>query len=69
MIQKVRIRGYRKFQDATFLVNPGTNFLVGDNESGKSTLLEAIGLVLTGRINGCRNSSILKPNPPLHFDL
>lgn len=28
------------------------NILVGDNDRGKSTLLEAIGLVLTGRIRG-----------------
>ena len=27
------------------------NIVVGDNESGKSTLLEAIALALTGRIN------------------
>lgn len=52
MIEKVKIRGYRKIQDLTFIPNPHVNILVGDNESGKSTLLEAIGLALTGRING-----------------
>ncbi len=32
--------------------NAGTNIVVGDNESGKSSLLEAVSLALTGRING-----------------
>lgn len=31
---------------------PGTNVLVGSNDSGKSTLIEAINLALTGRVNG-----------------
>lgn len=52
MIEKVRVRGYRKFRDLTFEPHPKFNILVGENESGKSTLLEAIGLALTGRING-----------------
>lgn len=33
-------------------LNEGLNILVGDNESGKSTILEAIHLTLTGLFNG-----------------
>lgn len=61
MIEKVRIRGYRKFGDVTFEPHPRLNILVGDNESGKSTLLEAIGLALTGRVNGRRAADELNP--------
>ena len=31
---------------------PGVNVLVGGNDTGKSTLIEAIGLALTGRVHG-----------------
>ena len=40
---------YRKFS-ITF--NDGINIIVGQNESGKSTILEAINLCLSGLING-----------------
>ena len=52
MIDKLRIRGYRKFEDLTFKPGGGMNILVGDNESGKSTMVEAINLAMTGHING-----------------
>jgi len=35
--------------------------MVGENESGKSTLLEALGLALTGRINGRPAAEELNP--------
>lgn len=61
MIEKVRIRGYRKFHDLVFKPDPRFNILVGDNDSGKSTLLEAIGLAVTGRINGRPAAEELNP--------
>lgn len=61
MIEKVRIRGYRKFQDLSFSPQPRFNVFVGDNESGKSTLLEAVSLALTGRINGRPATEELNP--------
>lgn len=39
----------------------GTNIIVGGNEAGKSTLLEAMGLALTGRVNGIRATEYLNP--------
>lgn len=33
-------------------LNPGVNIIVGDNEAGKSTIIEAINLALTGLYNG-----------------
>jgi len=52
VITKIKIRGYRIYKDMTLAPNRRFNLLAGGNESGKSTLLEAIALALTGRING-----------------
>lgn len=61
MITKVKIAGYRIFEHFEFQPHENLNLIVGANESGKSTLLEAIALALTGRINGRRASEELNP--------
>lgn len=61
MIKKIRIRGYRIHRDLTIYPNPKLNLIVGGNESGKSTLIEAIVLALTGRINGRSAAEELNP--------
>lgn len=52
-IEKVKIKNFKCF-DGWFEVdlNQGVNIIVGNNEAGKSTLLEAIHLCLTGVLNG-----------------
>jgi len=52
VIRKLVIQNYRKFRTLDVDMLPGTNILVGSNDSGKSTLIEAINLALTGRVNG-----------------
>jgi energy-coupling factor transporter ATP-binding protein EcfA2 len=52
VITKIRIRGYRIYKDFLLKPNPGMNILVGDNDAGKSTLMEAISLALNGRLGG-----------------
>lgn len=52
MIERIVIKGYRLFKDLNLQPTAGMNIIVGDNEAGKSTLLEAIGMALTGRVNG-----------------
>lgn len=49
-INKIRLINYRRFQNYCFEPNVNINVLVGDNESGKSTILEAIDLVANGSI-------------------
>lgn len=61
MITKVKISGYRIFREFELTPNLKFNLIVGANESGKSTLMEAIVLALTGRINGRRASEELNP--------
>lgn len=53
VIEKVNIKNYKCFS-GTFSIelNKNINILVGDNESGKSTILEAIHLALSGLLNG-----------------
>ncbi|MGV7117150.1 ATP-dependent nuclease [Paenibacillus kyungheensis] len=52
-IEKVVIENF-KIYEGKFEIdfNEGLNILVGDNEAGKSTILEAIHLALTGILNG-----------------
>lgn len=52
MISRVKISNYRCFRSLEIDFQQGLNILVGGNESGKSTVLEAITLALTGRVRG-----------------
>ena len=52
MIEKIMIKNYRAYQDFTLEFNDGMNIIVGDNDIGKSTLLEAVNLALTSKLNG-----------------
>lgn len=52
-IEKVVIENFKCFKGKfTIAFNEGLNIIVGDNESGKSSVLEAIHLALTGILNG-----------------
>lgn len=61
MITKIKIQGYRIYGDFTLLPNRDLNILVGGNDAGKSTLMEAIGLALNGRIGGRSAQEELNP--------
>lgn len=62
MITRIKIKGYRIHRDLTVEPNPRFNVIAGANESGKSTLMEAITMALTGRINGRSISEELNPH-------
>jgi putative ATP-dependent endonuclease of the OLD family len=51
-ISRVKVSNYRCLKAADIRLNPDLNIIVGNNECGKSTLLEAIYLALSGQING-----------------
>lgn len=51
-IERVIVKNYRVLHRADISLNPDLNIIVGDNESGKSTLLEAINLALRFQLNG-----------------
>ncbi len=51
-VTKVFVRNYRALQETTVTFGPGVTVVVGNNETGKSTLLEAMHLALTGLLGG-----------------
>lgn len=61
MLSQIAIKNYRVFRDFRLEFNPEMNILVGDNAVGKSTLIEAIGLALTGRLHGRQLAQELSP--------
>jgi len=51
-IHKLIIRNYKIFHDRTIILNDDINIFVGDNDSGKSTILDALSIVTSFRLNG-----------------
>lgn len=51
IIKKIIVKNYKILRDAAIYFNDDLNILVGDNDSGKSTILEAINIALTGKLN------------------
>ena len=50
IITKIRLINYKRFRNYTVMPNAKINILVGDNEVGKSSILEAIDLVANGNV-------------------
>ena len=65
-LKRIRIKGFKRFRETlTVDFNEGSNVLVGDNGAGKSTILEAINLALSGRF---RNEPIVRAISPYLFN-
>lgn len=52
MIERVILKNYLQFEELEFNCNLNRNIFIGDNGAGKSTILEAIRLVLSGSFSG-----------------
>ncbi|MEQ9188355.1 MAG: AAA family ATPase [Cryomorphaceae bacterium] len=61
VIERVKIENYKIFKSFDIKLNEDLNIVVGDNETGKSTLLEAINLALTCQVEGRNISYELSP--------
>jgi predicted ATP-dependent endonuclease of OLD family len=61
-ISDVVIKNYRCLPDSVIELNRHLNIIVGDNECGKSTFLEAVYLALSGQLNGRSIHSELHPH-------
>lgn len=60
-IKKLKIANFKKFTNNTFDFNEDINILVGDNDSGKSTILEAIEIGFNCSYRGKSLASELSP--------
>ncbi len=49
-IEKIILTNYKRFENLTILPNERKNILVGDNEVGKSSIIDAIDLVAMGSV-------------------
>lgn len=54
-IKKIYIKNFKKFEEYEIDFNNKINILIGDNEAGKSTVIEAIDLVLSGNSTKLQN--------------
>lgn len=51
-IKSLHIENYKCYENVDVEFNNSTNIIVGNNEAGKSTILEALNLCLSGLVNG-----------------
>lgn len=56
-IEQLRITGFKKLNFFTIDFNKHINVLIGENEAGKSTILEAIDIVLNQKVFNSTNNS------------
>ena len=47
-LQRLNLKNFRLFQDKTFTFSDGVNLILGENGSGKTTVLESLNVLLTG---------------------
>jgi len=47
-IKKIKLHNFKRFQDFSVGFDKNLNLLIGDNEAGKSSILSAIDIVLSG---------------------
>ncbi|MCX9115987.1 ATP-dependent nuclease [Providencia rettgeri] len=51
IIEKIRIKNFKRFKNFEVIFDEKMNVIIGDNEAGKSTILQAIDLVCSGSRN------------------
>ena len=61
-ISKIRVQNYKLLKDVCIPINPDINVFVGENDAGKSTLLEVISIITSGKLNGYAFSKQIKDN-------
>lgn len=51
-IRKILVKNYKSLKDVVIDLNPEVNIFVGNNDAGKSTILEVLSILTTGKLNG-----------------
>lgn len=62
MIKKLLIKNYKSIEEVVIEMRSDVNIFVGENDSGKSSILEAISIVSTGNLNGRSFEKQIKAN-------
>lgn len=62
MIKKLLVKNYKSIEEVVIEMKSDVNIFVGENDSGKSTILEAISIVSTGNLNGKSFEKQVKAN-------
>lgn len=62
IIEKIKVSNYKLLRDVEINLNKKTNIFVGQNDSGKSSILEAISIVTTGKLDGYAFDRQIKAN-------
>src|SRR5680860_1423328 len=60
-IKRVVIHNFKSIKSFNLELNPDLNILVGNNETGKSTIIEAIYLALSGTFQGRKIQNEISP--------
>lgn len=58
MITKIYLKNFRQFKDITVELNEEKNIFIGSNGAGKSSILSAIDLILSGSIKKIENATL-----------
>lgn len=51
VIDKIKVKNYKIFKEKIIYLNDNVNIFVGENDAGKSTILEIINLITICKIN------------------
>lgn len=62
LIKRLLIKNYKLIQNITIELNENMNIFVGENDSGKSTILEALSIITSGKLNGYAFDRQIKAN-------
>lgn len=62
VIKKIIVKNYKLLKDVNIILNPEINIFVGDNDAGKSTILEVLSILTTGKLNGFAFERQIKAN-------
>ncbi len=61
-IKKLYVSNYKLLKDVTIELNPDINIFVGENDAGKSTILEVISIITSGKLHGYAFNKQIKDN-------
>lgn len=67
-LRHLRLFNFRGYEDTSFEFSPGINHIVGPNAVGKTSILEAIHLLMCGRsFRTAQNSELIRSNTPSFY--